>query len=61
MDFSTLSPSFHLFYVEQIPSFGAVVLDLLPTFHQRLLEKIHIFVGLDPNQFIRQVDLKRHI
>ena len=61
MDFSPLSPSCHLFYVPQIPSFSAVVLDLLSTFLQRLHENINIFVGLDPNQFLRQGYLKLHI
>ena len=43
------------------PSFGAVVLDVLPAFLQSLREKIHVFVGLDPNQFVGQIDLKLHI
>lgn len=56
----TLSPSRYLSYVNQIPSFSAVVLDLLSTFLQRLHENFHVFVGLDPHQLLRQVDLKRH-
>lgn len=49
-----------LFYMKQIPSLSAVVLDLLPAFLQCFSENFHIFVRLDPNQFLGQVDLKRH-
>lgn len=55
------SPSSHLLHVKQIPSLGAVVLDLLAALLQRLHENVHVFVGLDPHQFLRQVDLKLHI
>lgn len=42
-------------------SLGAVVLDLFPTFLQRLHENVHIFVGFDPNQFFWQVDFELYI
>ena len=54
-----MSPVLH--EQKQTPSFGAVVLDFLAAFLQRLHENVHIFVGLDPNQFLRQVDLELHI
>lgn len=41
------------------PSLGADVLDFLPTLLQRLRENLHIFVRFDPNQLLREVDLKR--
>lgn len=47
--------------VSPVPSLGAVVLDLLSTFLQCLHENFHVSVGLDPNQLLRQVDLKLHI
>jgi len=56
-----LSADGHLLYMKQIPSLGAVVFDLFSTFLQRLHENVHISVGLDPNQFLRQVDLKLNI
>lgn len=56
----TSSPSRYLFYVNQIPSFSAVVLDLLSTFLQCLHENFHVFVGLNPHQLLRQVDLECH-
>ena len=54
-----MSPVLH--EEKKIPSFGAVVLDFLAAFLQRLHENVHVFVGLDPNQLLRQVDLKLHI
>lgn len=45
---------------EQITSFRSIVLDLLPALLQRLKENFHVFVGLNPHQVFRQVDLKCH-
>lgn len=42
-----------------VPSLGAVVLDLLPAFLQRLHENFRIFVRFNPNQLLWEVDLKR--
>lgn len=42
-----------------VPSLGAVVLDLLPAFLQRLDEDVQVFVGFNPNQLFWEVDLKR--
>lgn len=53
------SPSFHLLSGEQIPSLGAVVLDLLPALLQCFQQNFCVFVRLDPHQFFRQIDLKR--
>lgn len=58
---TSASLSCHLHHVKQIPSFSAVVLDLLSTFLQRLQEKVRVSVGLDQHQFLRQVDLKLHV
>lgn len=42
-----------------VPSLGALVLDLLPAFLQRLQEDFKIFVRFNPNQLFWEVDLKR--
>lgn len=42
-----------------LPSLGAVVLDLLPAFLQRLHENFQILVRFNPNQLLWEVDLKR--
>lgn len=46
---------------EQLPSFGAIVLDFLPTLLQRLQQHVHVSVRLDPDQLFGQIDLKLHI